>query len=28
MKKQPIPYFLAVKKYWRSLLGVCGSWFM
>ncbi|OKO97873.1 hypothetical protein PENSUB_9799 [Penicillium subrubescens] len=25
MKKQPIPYLLAVKKYWRSLLGVCGS---
>ncbi|KAJ5450816.1 uncharacterized protein N7458_007265 [Penicillium daleae] len=28
MKKQPIPYWLAIKKYWRSLLGVCGSWFI
>ncbi|OOQ82803.1 inorganic phosphate transporter [Penicillium brasilianum] len=28
MKKQPIPYRLAIKKYWRSLLGVCGSWFI
>lgn len=28
MKKQRIPYCLAIKKYWRPLLGVCGSWFM
>jgi MFS family permease len=28
MKKQRIPYWLVLKKYWRSLLGVCGSWFM
>ncbi|KAJ6054513.1 hypothetical protein N7444_003611 [Penicillium canescens] len=28
MKKQRIPYWLVLKKYWRSLLGVCGSWFI
>lgn len=28
MKKQRIPYWLVLKKYWRPLLGVCGSWFM
>ncbi|KAJ5573326.1 hypothetical protein N7450_010310 [Penicillium hetheringtonii] len=28
MKKQRIPYWLAAKKYWRPLLGVCGSWFI
>ncbi|CAI7671188.1 unnamed protein product [Penicillium pancosmium] len=28
MKKQRIPYWLAVKMYWRPLLGVCGSWFI
>lgn len=27
MKKQRIPYWLALKKYWRPFLGVCGSWF-
>ncbi|KAJ5343704.1 hypothetical protein MYU51_001341 [Penicillium brevicompactum] len=28
MKKQRIPYWLVLKKYWRPLLGVCGSWFI
>ncbi|KAG2414786.1 hypothetical protein HFD88_005974 [Aspergillus terreus] len=28
MRKQRVPYWLAVKKYWRPLLGVCGSWFL
>ncbi|OJJ33586.1 hypothetical protein ASPWEDRAFT_53485 [Aspergillus wentii DTO 134E9] len=28
MQKQRIPYWLAVKKYWRPLLGVCASWFI
>lgn len=28
MKKQRVPYLLVVKKYWRQLLGVSGSWFM
>ncbi|KAJ5205081.1 uncharacterized protein N7498_005960 [Penicillium cinerascens] len=28
MKKQRIPYYLVIKKYWRPLLGVCGSWFI
>ncbi|KAJ5912394.1 hypothetical protein N7504_001277 [Penicillium tannophilum] len=25
MKKQRIPYWLAIKKYWRPLLGVCAT---
>ncbi|KKA21753.1 hypothetical protein T310_4202 [Rasamsonia emersonii CBS 393.64] len=28
MRKQRIPYWLAVKRYWRPLLGVCASWFI
>ncbi|CAL5867113.1 uncharacterized protein PFLUO_LOCUS1325 [Penicillium psychrofluorescens] len=28
MKKQRIPYWLVLKKYWRPLLGVSGSWFI
>ncbi|KAL4888155.1 major facilitator superfamily domain-containing protein [Aspergillus ambiguus] len=28
MKNQQVPYWLAIKKYWRPLLGVCGSWFI
>ncbi|KAJ6160312.1 hypothetical protein N7470_003708 [Penicillium chermesinum] len=28
MRKQRIPYLLVLKKYWRPLLGSCGSWFM
>ncbi|KAJ5765915.1 hypothetical protein N7520_005474 [Penicillium odoratum] len=28
MKKQRLPYWLAIKKYWRPLLGVSGSWFI
>lgn len=28
MRKQRVPYWLALKKYWRPLLGVCGSWFI
>ncbi|CAI7596976.1 unnamed protein product [Penicillium palitans] len=28
MKKQRLPYWLAIKKYWRPLVGVCGSWFI
>ncbi|RAH64747.1 MFS general substrate transporter [Aspergillus aculeatinus CBS 121060] len=28
MVEQRIPYTLALKKYWRPLLGVCGSWFL
>lgn len=28
VKKQHVPYWLAIKKYWRPALGVCGSWFV
>ncbi|KAJ5592647.1 hypothetical protein N7537_009551 [Penicillium hordei] len=28
MKKQRLPYWLAIRKYWRPLVGVCGSWFI
>ncbi|KAI9041280.1 MFS general substrate transporter [Aspergillus affinis] len=28
MRNQRVPYWLALKKYWRPLLGVCGSWFI
>jgi MFS family permease len=28
MRKQRVPYWLAVKRYWRPLLGVCASWFI
>ncbi|KAE8154881.1 major facilitator superfamily domain-containing protein [Aspergillus avenaceus] len=28
MRKQHVPYGLAVRKYWRPLVGVCGSWFI
>ncbi|KAL1875576.1 hypothetical protein Plec18167_005512 [Paecilomyces lecythidis] len=28
MRKQRIPYLLAVKKYWRPMLGCCVSWFL
>ncbi|GAD95217.1 conserved hypothetical protein [Paecilomyces variotii No. 5] len=28
MRKQRIPYLLAVKKYWRPMLGCCTSWFL
>ncbi|KAJ5666580.1 hypothetical protein N7462_010989 [Penicillium macrosclerotiorum] len=28
MRKQTIPYWLAIKKYWRPLLGMCGTWFI
>ena len=28
MKKQNVPYWLAIKKYWRKILGVCGAWFV
>ncbi|SMN22961.1 similar to Saccharomyces cerevisiae YCR098C GIT1 Plasma membrane permease [Maudiozyma saulgeensis] len=26
--KRKIPYFLALKFYWKRLLGTCGTWFM
>ncbi|KAM5428536.1 Git1p [Saccharomyces cerevisiae] len=26
--KRNIPYFLALKFYWKRLLGTCGTWFM
>ncbi|KAH8704143.1 major facilitator superfamily transporter [Talaromyces proteolyticus] len=28
MKKHRVPYWLALKKYWRPLIGVCSSWFI
>ncbi|PYH49321.1 major facilitator superfamily transporter [Aspergillus saccharolyticus JOP 1030-1] len=28
MVEQRIPYRLALRRYWRPLLGVCGSWFL
>ncbi|PYH28392.1 major facilitator superfamily transporter [Aspergillus neoniger CBS 115656] len=28
MQKQTVPYWLALKRYWRPLLGTCGSWFI
>lgn len=28
MRRQRVPYWLAFKKYWRPLFGVCGSWFI
>ncbi|KAJ5930335.1 hypothetical protein N7466_005828 [Penicillium verhagenii] len=28
MKKQRLPYWLAIKKYWRPLLAVCSTWFI
>ncbi|KAJ9222975.1 hypothetical protein DTO169C6_4648 [Paecilomyces variotii] len=28
MRKQRVPYLLAVKKYWRPMLGCCASWFL
>ncbi|PYI04734.1 major facilitator superfamily transporter [Aspergillus sclerotiicarbonarius CBS 121057] len=28
MQKQPVPYWLALKRYWRPLLGTCASWFI
>ncbi|PYH88944.1 MFS general substrate transporter [Aspergillus ellipticus CBS 707.79] len=28
MQQQRIPYWLALKRYWRPLLGTCGSWFI
>ncbi|KAI3622443.1 putative glycerophosphoinositol permease [Moniliophthora roreri] len=26
--KRRVPYWLAVKRYWRALLGTCGAWFL
>lgn len=28
MRKQKVPYILAVKRYWRGLLGACATWFL
>jgi MFS family permease len=28
MRKQKVPYLLAVKKYWRSLIGCSATWFL
>ncbi|THC99890.1 hypothetical protein EYZ11_000588 [Aspergillus tanneri] len=27
MKKRPVTYWLALRRYWQPLLGVCSSWF-
>ncbi|EPS95587.1 MFS Git1p glycerophosphoinositol permease [Fomitopsis schrenkii] len=26
--KRRVPYWLALKRYWRSLVGTCGAWFL
>ena len=26
--KRRVPYVLAIKYYWRSLIGTCGAWFL
>ncbi|PCH44779.1 hypothetical protein WOLCODRAFT_77494 [Wolfiporia cocos MD-104 SS10] len=26
--KRRVPYWLAVKRYWRPLIGTCGAWFL
>ncbi|KZT00653.1 MFS Git1p-related glycerophosphoinositol permease [Laetiporus sulphureus 93-53] len=26
--KRKVPYWLAIKRYWRSLIGTCGAWFL
>ena len=28
LRKQRVPYLLAVKRYWRALLGCCSTWFL
>ena len=28
MKKQRVPYFLAIKRYWRAMLGTSMTWFL
>lgn len=28
MRKQPTPYWLALKRYWRPLIGVAACWFL
>ncbi|KAF2160834.1 hypothetical protein M409DRAFT_70150 [Zasmidium cellare ATCC 36951] len=28
MRKQRVPYWLAIKRYWRALLGCSATWFM
>ncbi|KAK8135558.1 hypothetical protein PG984_003498 [Apiospora sp. TS-2023a] len=28
MRKQKVPYWLALKRYWRPLLGCAGTWFL
>ncbi|KAL6310057.1 major facilitator superfamily domain-containing protein [Sparassis latifolia] len=26
--KRRVPYWLAIKRYWKSLIGTCGAWFL
>ncbi|KAF8507150.1 MFS general substrate transporter [Russula emetica] len=26
--KKSVPYYLVLKRYWRSLIGTCGAWFL
>ena len=28
MRKQRVPYWLALKRYWRPLIGCAGTWFL